>query len=163
MGDDLTGSREYPQAPVAGVGAVVIERERVLLVRRGQEPLLGEWALPGGKVELGETLEEAIVREVREETGLAVKPIRILNAFDRIDRDTTARVRFHYVLVDFLCAVVPGAKAEPQARTDVSDARWVPLQEIRESTKFVLRPFTLEVIEQGWRAMQSSGRPAPDF
>lgn len=158
----MTGSREYPQAPVAGVGAVVIERERVLLVRRGQEPLLGEWSLPGGKVELGETLEEAIVREVREETGLAVQPIQILKAFDRIDRDTTARVRFHYVLVDFLCAVLPGAE-EPQARTDISDARWVPLQEIRESTEFVLRPFTLEVIEQGRRAAQTSGRPAPDF
>jgi 8-oxo-dGTP diphosphatase len=153
----LVASREYPSAPIVGVGAVVIDADRVLLVRRNQEPLMGQWSLPGGAVELGETLAQAIVREVAEETGLAVVPTTVLKAFDRIERDDTGRVRFHYVLVDFLCKV----ERMPEmlcAATDVSDARWASLETLRQSKEFILLGWTLEVIEQGWRQMRN-GQP----
>src|SRR5277367_7191930 len=90
--------REYPEAPIVGVGAVVIDGTKVLLVRRGQEPLKGEWSLPGGALELGETLQQGVVREVLEETGLIVVPGGIIEIFDRIVRDESGAVRFHYVL-----------------------------------------------------------------
>jgi len=134
----------------------------VLLVRRGQEPLLGQWSLPGGAVEVGETLEEAVVREVSEETGISVRPIAMLKTFDRIDRDAEGRARFHYVLIDFLCSLQAAAlETEPLGATDVFDARWVPLQDIRRSQEFVLPGWTLEVIEQGWQRVQTNGLPAP--
>ncbi len=133
----LIQSREYPSAPIVGVGAVVIENAHVLLVRRGQQPLLGQWSLPGGAVELGETLKEAIVREVREETGLTVVPTAVLKALDRIERDPQGHVRFHYVLIDFLCSVSP-EQGTLGAATDVSEAQWVPLAILRhdESNHF---------------------------
>jgi len=126
----MTPSRDYPQAPVVGVGAVVIDGGRVLLVRRGREPLLGQWSLPGGAVELGETLEAAIVREVEEETGISVDLIGIVKTLDRIERDADGRVRFHYVLVDFLCRAI-SAEDEPRAASDVSEARWAPVESLR--------------------------------
>jgi ADP-ribose pyrophosphatase YjhB (NUDIX family) len=122
--------REYPDAPIAGVGAVILrggDAPAVLLIRRGQEPLKGEWSLPGGAVELGETLEEAVCREVLEETGLAVEPAAIVQAFDRISRDAEGRVRYHYVLVDFLCRVTGGSLA---CASDASEARWAGLDEL---------------------------------
>src|ERR1700761_5044524 len=100
-------AREYPEAPVAGVGAVVVRGTHcggeVLLVRRGTPPLLGRWSLPGGVLELGETLTEGIVREVFEETALAITPLAVVESFDRIHRDAEGRVQYHYVLIDFLC------------------------------------------------------------
>lgn len=146
----MAGPREYPSAPILGVGAVTIEEDRVLLVRRNQEPLLGQWSVPGGAVEVGETLEEAIAREVHEETGLTVTPTAMLKTFDRIERDAAGRVRFHYVLVDFLCSLVSTQKT-PHAASDVSEAMWVPLKTLRQSKEFVLPDWTLEVIEQGWQ------------
>jgi len=125
----------------------VIEQDRVLLVRRNREPLLGQWSVPGGAVELGETLEQAIVREVAEETGLKIEPIAVLKTFDRIERDPENRVRFHYILIDFLCRVVGAAKT-PQGASDVSDARWVPLKTLRHSEEFILPEWTLKVIEE---------------
>ena len=95
--------REYPQQPVIGVGAVIVQDGRVVLVRRGHEPLAGQWSLPGGGVEVGETLEDAVVREMREETGLEVDVGPVIEVFDRITRDPEGRVRYHYVLVDYLC------------------------------------------------------------
>lgn len=138
--------REYPDAPVAGVGAVILrsgEPPAVLLIRRGQEPLKGEWSLPGGAVELGETLEEAIHREVQEETGLDVEPIAIVQAFDRIARDDEGRVRYHYVLVDFLCRVRGGSLA---SASDAEEARWAGLQELDG-----LSPLTVDVIGKAVR------------
>lgn len=143
-------SREYPSAPIVGVGAVVIRDGCVLLVRRGQPPLLGEWSIPGGAVELGETLGEAVIREVREETGLAIAPCSLLKTLDRIERDPDGQVRFHYVLVDFLCSLDAGAK-NPKAATDVSDVQWAPLETVRRQQEFALADWTLEVIEQGVR------------
>ena len=116
--------REYPDSPIAGVAATVFSGENVLLVRRGNEPSYGLWGLPGGVVELGETVEEALTREVKEETGLSVRPIRLVTVLDSIVRDDEENIRFHYVLLEFLCEDLGG---ELEASTDVSDARWFPL------------------------------------
>lgn len=137
--------REYPEAPIAGVGAVIVRdhpdgRKQVLLIRRAHEPLKGEWSLPGGAVELGETLHAAICREVLEETGLIVEPIDTLLALDRIARDDAGRVRYHYVLVDFLCRVVGGSLA---CATDALDARWATADDLDGLT-----PLTLGVIHK---------------
>ena len=104
---------------------MVFSGDAVLLVRRGNEPSRGRWGLPGGVVELGETVEEAVAREVREETGVEVRPLRLLAVFDSIVRDDEGRVRFHYVLCEYLCEPVEG---ELHIATDALDARWVPLE-----------------------------------
>ncbi|HXE75278.1 MAG TPA: NUDIX hydrolase [Candidatus Xenobia bacterium] len=118
----MTGQREYPDRPIVGVGAVVVRDGHVLLVQRAQEPLSGKWTLPGGAVELGETLEEAVVRELREETGLDVRVLGLIEAFDRMARDEHGRVQYHYVLLDYLCVPVSG---ELLAGSDVAAAEWV--------------------------------------
>jgi ADP-ribose pyrophosphatase YjhB (NUDIX family) len=140
--------REFPTAPIAGVGAVVLDAElRVLLVRRGQEPLLGEWSLPGGALELGERLEDGVRREVREETGLDVEPEEIVAVFDHISHagDNPARVRFHYVLVDYRCRVLGGAL---RSATDATEARWAAWNELTGHGALAVRPFTLSVIRK---------------
>lgn len=139
--------REYPEAPIVGVGAVIIDGERVLLVRRGNPPLKGEWSLPGGALEVGETLENGIIREVQEETGLLVKPVSIVEVFDRIHREED-RVRYHYVLVDYLCRVESGVLC---CATDADDARWVHRSELNSHSIWKLEPFTAAVIEKGFR------------
>jgi 8-oxo-dGTP diphosphatase len=121
--------RSYPDRPVVGVGAVVLDGERVLLVKRGREPLLGVWTLPGGAVELGETMREAVARELREETGLAVEVGPIVETLEQIRADRTGRVEYHYVLVDFLCRATGG---EPSAASDAADVDWVPLDRLAD-------------------------------
>ncbi len=113
--------REFPVAPLVGVGAVVVEEGRVLLVRRGSEPLKGQWSLPGGLLELGESLAGGVVREVREETGLDVEPVELIELLDRIQREGE-RVRYHYVIADYLCRVTGG---HLQAASDADAVRWV--------------------------------------
>ena len=113
--------REYPEHPLVGVGAVVVEGERVVLVRRGAEPMAGEWSIPGGLLELGETLRAGAAREAREETGLQVEAGEVLEVLDRIVPDTQGKVRFHYVLIDFLCRRIGG---ELRAGGDAAEARW---------------------------------------
>jgi len=116
------GSRRYPDRPVAGVGAVVIDgKGRVLLVRRGTEPLAGEWSLPGGGVETGETLEAAVRREVLEEAGLIVDVGPLVGVVDRILRDATGEVEYHYVLVDYRCRPTGGVLA---AASDAQEVVW---------------------------------------
>ena len=113
--------REYPESPLVGVGAVIVQDQRVLLIRRGQAPLLGEWSLPGGVLECGETLREAVVREAREETGLVVETGEMLGVYERVIRGDDGRVRYHYVLIDFLCRPAGG---ELEAASDAADVRW---------------------------------------
>jgi ADP-ribose pyrophosphatase YjhB (NUDIX family) len=119
--------REYPDNPLLGVGAVIVERNRVLLIRRGTAPLLGEWSLPGGVLECGETLSESVVREVREETGLVVETGEMLGVYERVIRGDEGRVRYHYVLIDFLCRPVGG---DLNAGSDAADVRWFTRDEL---------------------------------
>jgi mutator protein MutT len=132
--------KSYPDQPVVGVGAVVLDGTRVLLVRRGQAPLKGEWSLPGGTVELGETLEAALAREVLEETGLQVRVGPLVDVFERVQRAGDGRVEFHYVIADYVCSVTGGLLAHA---SDADDARWVAVDELGA---FRLTNKALEVI-----------------
>ncbi len=138
-----------------GVGAVVVDERRVLLVKRGAEPLKGQWSLPGGLIELGESLSDAMIREVREETGITVEPIELIELLDRIHRQDE-RVRYHYVIADYLCRVVGG---ELLAASDADAARWVERTEWNSHGALRLDPVTVRVIELGWqRAQELEGR-----
>lgn len=117
------------ESPRVGVGAVIFRDDRVLLIRRGKEPLKGTWLIPGGTVELGETLEEALVREILEETGIVARPGPLLAAFDRILHSPDGAVRYHYVILDYLCEWVAG---EARAGSDAADVAWARLSELEE-------------------------------
>jgi 8-oxo-dGTP diphosphatase len=134
--------REYPQAPVVGVGAVVIRDRQVLLVRRANDPSRGQWSIPGGVVELGETLAQAVVREVREECHVEVEPGSVLATFDLIQRDDAGRIRYHYMLVDLAARYLTG---EPVAGTDALEVRWV--REV-ESGQLDIIPRLLPLLRQ---------------
>ncbi len=121
--------RDYPDRPIVGVGAVIVENGRALVVKRASQPLQGQWSIPGGAVELGETLRQAAAREALEETGLLVEAGEVLDVFDSIYRDSGGRTQYHYVLVDFLCRKTGGQLC---AASDVSDARWIAANEIPE-------------------------------
>jgi len=142
-----TVQREFPETPLFGVGAVIVESGRVLLVRRGQQPLKGKWSLPGGMLELGEPLLSGVAREVREETGLEVEPIELIELLDRVHREDN-RVRYHYVIADYLCRVVGGSL---QAASDADAVRWVERAEWNSHSALILDPITVRVIESGWQ------------
>lgn len=142
----MAKSRRYPHRPIVGVGALVLQRNRILLVKRGKAPLKGWWSLPGGAVELGETLEGAIQREVKEETGLAVKPLAVVEVFERILSDGKGRTEYHYVLIDYLCRVT-GGEVEPA--DDASRAEWVARKDL---ANYRITEGTLAVIEKGFEA-----------
>lgn len=120
--------REYPESPLVGVGAVIVDQGRVVVIKRGSAPLLGEWSIPGGMLELGETARQAVEREALEETSLGVESTELLGVFDRIVRDEGGKVRFHYLLVDFLCRPVSGTLC---AGHDAAEAHWMTLEEVR--------------------------------
>lgn len=148
--------REFPPTPLVGVGAVVVDQGRVLLVRRGREPLKGQWSIPGGLLELGESLTAGVVREVQEETGLIVEPLELVELLDRIHREES-RVRYHYVIADYLCRVLGGLL---QASSDADDARWAERAEWIDNSMLKLDPVTVRVIESGWQkahALQERG------
>jgi 8-oxo-dGTP diphosphatase len=131
--------REYPSQPIVGVGGVVIHRNRVLLIRRGREPLKGEWSIPGGMVELGEELVEGVRRELKEETGLDVEPLAVVAAFDRIHR-IGRRVKYHFVIIDYVCRRQRG-RLKPAS--DVVDARWVRREDL---PRYHLTPMATAVV-----------------
>jgi ADP-ribose pyrophosphatase YjhB (NUDIX family) len=160
--------QEYPRQPVPAVAAVVLRSEKkesgdgpvtpcsALLVRRANPPSQGEWSLPGGVLELGETLQAGLVREVREETGIEVGPIAVLEVLDQIVREDVTnghvdvRIRFHYVLIDFICRVQGGSLA---SASDALDARWVRRRDIEEGTGFPLPARTRGVIEKAFKLL----------
>ena len=146
--------REYPASPLVGVGAVIVHEGRVLLVQRGREPMKGRWTIPGGLIEIGETLSDAVVRETREETGLEVEPIELVELLDRIHRQN-GRVRYHYVIADYLCRVAGGTLA---AADDAAAVRWVGREEWSGASTEALDALTVRVIEAAWqRAVQLEG------
>ncbi len=120
-------SREYPLRPIVGVGAIIFSEGRVLMARRGKPPSEGSWSVPGGALQLGETLEAACRRETLEETGLDIEIVSRCAVLDRVTRDEWERVQYHYVLIDFVCRPVGG---ELRPASDVAEAKWVPLGEL---------------------------------
>jgi len=126
-------AREYPDTPVVGIGGVVIENDQALLIRRGTEPLIGQWSIPGGTLELGESLQAGVARELREETELEVRVLDLIEVFDRIypselsGGDPVSRPRFHYVIVDYLCERISG---EARAGSDVTDVTWAKEEDL---------------------------------
>ena len=134
--------REYPYSPIPGVAAVVFQGDCVLLVKRGNEPSKGKWGLPGGGVELGEKVKDAIIREVKEETNLSIKPVRFITVLDSIERDEEEKIKYHYLLLEFLCEVESG---ELHPSSDVNDARFIPVEEIEHIT---INPWTADFIRR---------------
>ncbi len=133
--------REFPEAPLVGIGAIIIEGDRVLLIKRAHPPLQAQWSIPGGVLEVGELVREAAVREVREETGLIVEPGELLGVYDRVLRNSEQRVQYHYVLIDFLCRHIGG---ELLAADDAAEVRWftreeLPALKLAEDTQDVIR------------------------
>ena len=145
--------REYPPSPVIAVGGIVVQEGKVLLIRRGQEPFLGTWSIPGGAVEVGETLSEALRREILEETGLSVRTVAIVEVLDRIIRDEKGAVQYHYVLADYLCAVETG---NLQPASDVTEARWASREDL---PAYALRRETLQVIEKALSLSGAASNP----
>lgn len=161
----MVGQREYPERPVVGVGGVVIRDGRALLIRRGAEPLKGQWSIPGGALELGETLVEGVQRELREETGLEVRVGELIEVFDRIVPDgtgqaagtaaiatTTARPLYHFVIADFLCAAAEG---EPRAGSDVTDVAFAREDELH---LYSLTPTATRVLQRAFAMERKQGR-----
>jgi 8-oxo-dGTP diphosphatase len=146
--------RLYPERPVVGVGAVVLDGDRVLLIKRGHAPLKGQWCLPGGGVETGETLEQAVAREVLEETGLTVEVGPIVEVLDRISRDADGRVEHHFVLVDFICRNGGGLL---RGASDADDAAWVALADL---ARYEVAAVTVSVIQKAVsRGFDTGDRP----
>jgi 8-oxo-dGTP diphosphatase len=158
----MASSREYPERPLVGVGGVVIDKDRALLIRRASEPLRGEWSIPGGMLELGETLEQGVARELLEETGLHVRVLELIEVFDRIvyapngegTGDGLERPRFHYVIADYLCERISGEHA---AASDVTDAVFAQEEDLG---RFHLTETALRILHRAFamdRARHAAG------
>ena len=146
-------NREFPELPLVGVGSIIIENGRVLLVKRVHRPIQGQWSIPGGVLEVGELVREAAIREAREETGLIVEPGELLGVYDRILRTPEKRVQYHYVLVDFLCRRVGG---ELLAASDAAEVRWFTREELPALT---LAEDTQDVIRKGFQRLPTQNAP----
>ena len=156
----MASSREYPERPVVGIGGVVIDQGRTMLIRRGNEPLLGQWSIPGGTLELGESLQEGVVRELLEETGIEVRVLDLIEVFDRVfpeDGATGAegkrKPRFHFVIADYLCERLGG---EPRAGSDVTDVAFAREEEF---ARFHLTETATRVLRKAF-AMDRARRAA---
>ncbi|HLK63728.1 MAG TPA: NUDIX hydrolase [Bryobacteraceae bacterium] len=136
--------RRYPKRPLVGVGAIILKRDRILMAQRGKEPLKGWWSLPGGALEIGETLKDGICREVREETGLDVRPLGVFEIFERIMRDAEGAPEYHFVLIDYLCRIIGGTLC---AGDDVCRVEWVRR---RDLCGLQITEGTLGVIERAF-------------
>ena len=141
----MTDDRRYPKRPIIGVGALIFHRGRILMAQRGKEPLKGWWSLPGGALEVGESLEFAVRREIREETGLEIEPLRVFEIFERIMRDASGAPEYHYVLIDYVCRVTGGTLC---AGDDVCRVEWRKLEELKS---LQITEGTLGVIEKAFR------------
>ena len=124
----MSTHRDYPIAPICAVGAIIFKQDSVLLIQRGNAPGRGKWSIPGGAVHLGENLEDAVIREAREETQLAVRPIHICKVVDRIHRDASGNIQYHFIIVDYLCEVLEG---EPQPSTDAAAVSYFKMEELK--------------------------------
>jgi 8-oxo-dGTP diphosphatase len=142
--------RKYPDRPIVGVGAVIVDGDRVLLVKRAHEPLKGEWSLPGGAVEVGESLEAALVREVREETCLDVTVGPVVEVLDRIGRDANDRVEYHFVIVDYLCRVAGGTAT---CGSDADEVQWARRDDLAQ---YLLTPAASRVIVKAFALSSDS-------
>ncbi len=141
----MSDGRRHPERPIVAVGAVILDGGRVLLIRRGQEPLKGEWSLPGGAVEAGETLQAALAREVREETCLDVVVGPVVEVLDSIRRDAAGRAEYHYVIVDYACRVRDGATTAAACGSDATEASWVDVEDLE---RYRVTPAAIAVIRK---------------
>jgi 8-oxo-dGTP diphosphatase len=154
----MSSSKEYPERPVVGIGGVIIDEGRALLIRRGSEPLRGEWSIPGGTLELGESLEEGVARELVEETGIEVRVLELIEVFDRVfledgltGGEAKRRPRFHFVIADYLCERLRG---EPCAGSDVTDVAFAREEELsrfhltKTATRVLKKAFAMDRARQ---------------
>ena len=119
--------RLYPDQPIVGIGAVIIREDKIVLIKRGNEPSRGKWTVPGGLVELGENLEQAVIRETKEETGLDVENPCLIDIVSYIDLDEKGKIRYHYIIIDYFVQVKNGVA---EALSDAAELRWVPIDEV---------------------------------
>jgi 8-oxo-dGTP diphosphatase len=142
----VSSGREYPERPMVGVGGVVIAKGRALLIRRGGPPLEGQWSIPGGMLEVGETLLEGVRRELLEETGIEVRVGELIDVFERINLDGDGKTRYHFVVLDYLCEAVSG---EARAGSDVTDVAWAAPSDLANyslsetATRVILKAFEM--------------------
>lgn len=147
--------REYPERPIVGVGGVLISDGRALLIKRGHPPLQGEWSIPGGTIELGETLIEGVERELLEETAIQVRVVDLIEVFERVFRDDNGRTQYHFVILDYLCEPVSG---EARAGSDVTDVAWVQEADLDRysvtptATRVIRRAFEMAAARQQHQA-----------
>jgi 8-oxo-dGTP diphosphatase len=147
----VSNGREYPERPIVGVGGVVILNGRVLLTRRGNPPLEGEWSIPGGTLEVGETLPEAVKRELAEETGIDVRVGELIEALERIFLDPDGRTKYHFVILDYLCDVAGG---NARAGSDATEVVWTTESEL---DKYELSAATTRVIQKAFQMTSERG------
>lgn len=147
----VSNGREYPERPIVGVGGVVVSKGRVLLIRRGNPPLKDEWSIPGGTLEVGETLPEAVKRELAEETGLVVSVGELIEVLERIFLDPEGRTKYHYVILDYLCKATGG---NARAGSDATDLAWA---EESELGKYELNAAVTRVIQKAFQMVRERG------
>ncbi len=151
----MTIKRDYPDRPLVGVGAVIVRGNRVVVVQRSTEPLKGQWSIPGGALEIGETLRDCAAREALEETSLKIEASEVLDVFDSIYPDHEGKPRYHYVLIDFLCRVVSG---ELKAGGDAAQARWITREDVG---KLAMAENTQRVIRKAFEKVAAAEDVAP--